>query len=121
VQVTVPFDELSYERCELVVGDGWDTIEYRSQIFWRVLVNGELLSEAARPFSAADEMIVLHECTLCGHCGSPGIIVRRLGDAVAWINNPGMRADTRPLAIDRAVVFEAAGYKSVLGKAALSE
>lgn len=79
--------------------------------FWRVRLDGTVLSEFFRPFDASNAVLIPNECSECGHCGVPGISVRRSGRTVVWMGNPEYRwaSPTESL-----IVFAAEQYQEWL-------
>lgn len=47
--------------------------------FWILEIDGQFVTENARPFDAATDTLVLDECNLCFCCGMEEIVVRRIG------------------------------------------
>lgn len=55
---------------------------------WKVWIDGDVFTDKAEPFEASAARLVLYQCDFCGHCGTPDVVVRRLGEVVLWIAAP---------------------------------
>jgi hypothetical protein len=86
------------------------------QVYWKVYIDNHrlLLSDRARPFSASDASITLHECLACGQCAAPNIVARRIGNLVGWISPPREEIDTEALQPDDLLLFESRQYESAV-------
>ena len=60
----------------------------RVRTLWKVWIDGDVFTDNAEPFEASATKLVLEQCGYCGHCGTPAVAVRRLGDVILWIAAP---------------------------------
>jgi hypothetical protein len=69
--------------------DRWIRFESGASFkLWRLLVDGDEITDSAKPFCASEAEIVLEECNECGHCSLRDVCVRRVGDQIIWFNKP---------------------------------
>lgn len=99
---------LRIEPRELVTTGG-----YGPKTYWKVSLDDGRMWEAAKPFSASADRIILSECLECYQCGSPSTLVRRTGDAVLWIRSPDPRVEPE-LSYGEAVAFSLDEYEQSL-------
>lgn len=52
---------------------------------WKVWIDGDVFTDKAEPFEASAVQLVLCQCDFCGYCGTPDVVVRRLGEVILWI------------------------------------
>jgi hypothetical protein len=69
--------------------DRWIRFESGTSFkLWRLTVDGEEITDSAKPFSASDAEIILEECNECGYCSLRDVCVRRVGDQIIWFDKP---------------------------------
>ena len=103
---------LTFERNIRILKESTDTAE-----FWSVSIDGESITQDAKPFDASHEKIILRECDYCYFCGMPEVSVRRTDDRhVIWFVD--LDDDHSPtIGRDRVFEFELETYQTKLGGA----
>lgn len=85
--------------------------------FYRVIVDGQTLTDCAHPFGAGDDLIIMRECDHCGYCGLPSVEVRRYGDQVYWYGHaPESRGGDPWFDAGEFRAFDRLEYETALGR-----
>jgi hypothetical protein len=82
---------------------------------WTVEVDGQVITDHARPFDAGTATLVLNECDFCFHCGMDEISVRRIGtDVILWYVSLDDDYDSK-IPKHTLLAFERIDYERVAG------
>lgn len=89
--------------------------QFGTGTFWTLEVDGQVITENARPFDASSDNLILSECTHCYFCGVGEISVRRYGsNTILWYVS--LRDSYEPkIPRDTILVFDRREYENEVG------